>query len=570
MPSLPSRLTPAVLIAAAGLGLVACSNPLWSGDDDFGRRLPPERLRQAPAADLKQYARPPAPPEAPGTDPIEAARARFQGRQTAELTLEECRASALEHNLDLRVALVDPAIARQQVTEAEAQFEAAFFTRARWNQTDSPTASTLQDAQAQQGSIEPGVTIPLRTGGTATVSLPWAMSDTNNSFSTLNPAYTADLAFSISHPLLRDAGRRVSTTAIRVASYSAQAAQARTTLQIIGQLAATDRAYWTLYQARRNLEVTQQQYELARAQLERAERQVKAGKVAEIETVRAQAGLAQRLDGIIAAQNLVLTRQRALKRLLNMPGLDVDTKTMIVPASPPDPVEYVLDPAKLVTIAEANRMELLELELRLLADLANIRLAKNQTLPQLDLDAQYRVNGLGGSTGDAFENLGENRFEDWSIGAVLSVPLGNQGARSRLRQAVLSRLQRIGTRESRLQLVRQEVLDAVDGIDAGWQRILASRQATVLSARELAAEQRQFDVGTSTSNDVLDAATRLAISQVAEIDAIVGYQVAQADLAEATGMVLGADKVRWEPVPAEQQVPTKADEKAAEDALGGR
>jgi outer membrane protein TolC len=241
---------------------------------------------------------------------------------------------------------------------------------------------------------------------------------------------------------------------------------------------------------------------------------------------------------------------------------------MVVPASPPDPVEYVLDPAKLVAIAEANRMELLELELRLLADLANIRLAKNQTLPQLDMDALYRINGLGGSTSDALEDLGENRFEDWSVGATFSIPIGNEGAKSRLRQAVLSRLQRIGTKESRLQLVRQEVLDAVDRIDAGWQRILASRQATVLSARELQAEQRQFDVGASTSNDVLDAATRLALSQVAEIDAIVEYQIAQADLAEATGMVLGADKIRWEPASADQPVPTNADEEAAEESLG--
>jgi outer membrane protein len=553
--------------AASGTVPAGCSNPLFPEGSDYGRRLPAARLRDVPAMPMRSFAKPPPAPDAKAEDPLAAARQRFEGRGTVELTLAECRASALERNLDLRVALVDPAVAAENISQQEAQFEATFTTRARWSQTDSPTASSLQDAQAQGGSIEPGVTIPLRTGGTATVSLPWNMSDTNNQFSTLNPAYTADVAFSLSHPLLRNAGRRAATTAIRIASYNSQISQAQTTLQVIRQLSATDRAYWNVYGARRALEVAQQQYELAQAQLERAERQVRAGRVAEIEVIRAQAGVAERLDAIIRAQNTVLTSQRELKRLVNRPGLDVDSGTMVVPASPPDPVEYVIDPPKLVAMAEANRMELLELELQLLADMANIRLADNQTLPDLSLDATYRINGLGGSTSDAFESLRRNRFEDWSVGASLSIPLGNEGARSRLRQAVLSRLQRIGTRDSRLQTIRQEVLDAVDRIDAGWQRILASRQSTVLSARTLQAEQRQFDVGASTTTNVLDAATRLAEAQLAELQAIVDYQVAQIDLAAATGTLLGADKVRWEPIPAEQPVPSRDDERREEESL---
>lgn len=526
--------------------LVGCSSPFGRSPADYGRLTPADRLREVERLPLEQYARPPAPEEKPD-EAARAAKERFAAMPEVPMTIEQARASALEHNLDLRVALMNPSIAGEALSAEEAAFEAVFSTRALWRQTDSPTASTLNSAQEDFGLIEPGVSIPLRTGGTASVSLPISRVETNNTFSTLNPAYTSDLAFSISHPLLRNAGREVTTTPILIASYNRQISEGQTKLAVINQLAAVDRAYWRLYQAGRDLEVRQQQYELAQAQLERAERLVNSGRRAEIELVRAQSGVADRLDAIIVAQNTLLRRQREFKRLINMPGLEVDNTSRLVTKTDPCPVQYLFDGALLANVAEQNRMEMLEIELRLLSDSANMRLAQNQMLPQLDLNATYTINGLGGSFNRSWDMLERNRFEDWSVGATFSTPIGNEGPRARFRQAMLTRLQRLGTREARKQTIRQEVLDAVDAIEAGWQRILATRQATILSARTLAAEQRQFDVGNSTSTNVLDAATRLAEAQLAEILAVTEYEVAQVDLASATGTLLGASKVRWEP-----------------------
>lgn len=532
----------AVALAALAGG---CANPLAPRESDYGVRIPPERLREVRTLEMSGYVAPVAPEKA--EEPIDLVRQRFEGRTSVVLTIEESRAAALEHNLDLRVALVDPAIAARRVSEEEAAFELLFDTRALWQETDSPTASQLTDAQAEFGSIEPGITVPLRTGGQARISLPITRSETNNPFSTLNPSYTSDLQFSIVHPLLRNAGRRANTAAIRITEYERQISEAQTKLQIIAELARVERTYWRLYQALQALGVREQQYRLAQAQLERAQRQHRAGRAPEVDVIRAEAGIAERLEAIIVAQNEVLLQQRELKRVLNIPGLDIGGRTLIEPGTPPDPVEYRLDAGALTEAALANRMELLEVELRLLADATTIDLRRNQTLPLLDLDAGYRINGLGATGRESFRTLRDNNFEDWNVGARFELPLGNEAAESRLAQAVLTRLQRLSTKEARRLQVRQDVLNAVDLIEAGWQRILAARQATVLAARTLAAEERQFDVGARTSTDVLDAATRLAEAQLTEIQAVTDYQIAQVDLAVATGTLLGAVKVSWEP-----------------------
>lgn len=525
--------------------LGGCANPLFSDSSDYGRVLAVERLRSVEALDMGAYASTePEPDRRPTPEEI---RERLAGKESVELSLPACRAAALAGNLDLRVALIDPTIANATLSAEEAAFEAFLFVNARWVNTDSPTASTLTSAQQDFRSLEPGVTIPLRTGGTATISAPFTRNKTNNSFATLNPSYTADLQVSLSQPLLRSAGRFSATQAIRVASYNRQISEAQTTLAIIAQISAVDQAYWRVYQARKELDVRQQQYELAMDQLGRAERLVKAGRVAEVEVIRAEAGVAQRLEAIIVAHSAVLTRQRELKRRIALPGLEVGTTTMVIPTTQPDPIRYDLDAAVLADAAVVQRMEMLELELRLLADAANIRVRERDLLPLLNADFTYRLNGLSDDVSGALDQAVDNDFEDWSVGLRAEIPLGNDAAEARLRGAVFNRLRRLATRAARDQTIRQEVHDAVDRMGSDWQRVLAARQSVVLNARALTAEENQFAQQRSTSTDVLIAASQLADAQLAEISAIVDYQLDQVELARATGSLLGASRVRWEP-----------------------
>ena len=469
-----------------------------------------------------------------------------------ELTIEQCRAMALADNLDLDVQLISPTIARQTVSEAEAQFEALLFANANYSKTDTPTSTTLSGSQTDARSGDVGVLIPLRTGGSITLDVPITRFETDNAFSTLNPSNSAAASVSISQPLLRGGGVRTNMYAIRIARADLQVAEARTKLEVIRVIAAVDRVYWRLFAARQDLLVRKQEHDLAKAQLARAKRQVKAGVASEVEVIRAEAGVADGLEAIIIAENHVRDRQRDLKRIVNQKQLPMDGPTIIVPSTAPSADRYRLDRKHLTDAAVANRMEMLELELQLAQDAGTIDFERNQTLPLATLSYTYNVGGLGATMPDAFDMVGESRFADHMLGLQVQVPLGNEAARSRLRRAITSRLQRLATRQQRQQQIRQEVLNAIDQVEANWQRVVASRQRTVLSKRSLDAEVRQYELGLSTSTDVLDTQTRLADAQSAEIRALTECQIAKVDLAFATGTLLGAAKVRWEPRTGEQ------------------
>jgi outer membrane protein len=77
----------------------------------------------------------------------------------------------------------------------------------------------------------------------------------------------------------------------------------------------------------------------------------------------------------------------------------------------------------------------------------------------------------------------------------------------------------------------------------------------ILAARVVDVETRQFEQQLRTSTDVLDAQTRLANAQTDEIAAITEYQIAQVDIAFATGTLLGAARVSWQPTSIGQSPP---------------
>lgn len=517
-------------------GLFEGDGSKWRADDAQLKRIDamdPAAVSTAPAVSLEDAAR-------KSLDEITVAE---PPKDPVSLTIADVRAAALANNLELRTALVDPAIARANLSAEEAKFEGAFFASAR--RDDNSVFADLASGQATSSdSFEAGFNLPLATGGEIQISSPVTRGADGISFGAPGEDWLAALSLSMSQPLLRGAGVATNTHSIRVAEWQGQIADARTKLEAIRVLANADKAYWNLYSAYRELDVRRAQYEVATKQLERARRRVTQGEAPEIEVIRAESGVGRTLEQIIVADSNLRIRQRALKRLMNRGDLPVSSATPLKPASDPNPMGLTLDGGVLSEQAVANRMEMLELELQLAIDSSEVDFRRNAALPLFVVDYGYNAQGPGTDAGDAYGAIGD--ADSFNVGLRAEIPLGNEAATSRVQAAILARVQRLATREARRQAIRTEVFDALDALTQSWQRILAARLETVLAARTLAAEERQFDVDLRTSTDVLDASASLADAQSREVAALASYQIALVDLAFATGTSLGAARIRFE------------------------
>jgi outer membrane protein TolC len=537
----PFLLAVAVLLAGT---MPACRTGIFDNENSQWR-VPESQLRQIDSVDpAARSTTPPVTLEEAAKKTLSEVAVPAVPADAVSLSLADVRSAVLANNLDLRTALVDPAIARANLSAEEAKFENVFF--ASYDRSNNSVFADLATGQpAETEAFDAGLRSPLATGGDINLSAPLSRTGDGFNFGTPGEDWLAALDFSMSQPLLRGAGVDANTHSIRVAGWQGQIVDARTKLESIRVLSNAEKAYWNVYSAYRELGVRRSQYEVAVRQLERAKRLVAAGDAPEIEVVRAESGIGRTLEQIIVADSNLRIRQRSLKRLMNREDLPVSQATPLKPASDPNPVSLTLEGNSLAEEAVANRMEMLELELQLAIDQSEIGFRRNAALPLFVLDYGYNLQGTGTDFQDAYASLGN--ADSFEVGLRAEIPLGNEAAESRVNAAILQRVQRLGTREARRQAIRTEVFDALDAITQSWQRILAARLESVLAARTLAAEERQFDVGERTSTDVLQASANLADAQSREVAALASYQIALVDLAFATGNSLGAARIRWEP-----------------------
>ena len=164
--------------------------------------------------------------------------------------------------------------------------------------------------------------------------------------------------------------------------------------------------------------------------------------------------------------------------------------------------------------------------------------------------AEKLVSGAAGASSqdsglkDTIGELWNNSFDSHSVGISAAIPFGNQAAKARLQRTRLEKMQDLSSLEKYKQIIRQDIYDAVSNLEGSWRRILAAEQGVTAAYRDYKVEQSQFQLGLSTSTNVLYSATGLADAQLRRIYAFADYEIAQINLARATGTLLGQEQIQ--------------------------
>ncbi len=470
------------------------------------------------------------------------------------LDVTQVRAAALEGNFSLRIEIVSPAIAREQISEEAARFQATFAAPLSHNEIVPPPANpgsfttrAIQNQRTVFDSFNPSFNVPLLSGGQLSINQSIDRLDAD----AVGKAYDTTMGFSFSQPLLRRAGVEVNTAGIRIAHVQTTSANANVKLAATKVLGDAERAFWNLYLAQKQREIAEQQVEIGERQVANTRRLIKADLFAEIDEQRALTGLYTRQAALYSTNIAVRFANRELKRLMQHPQFPVEAMTEIETATHPRPQLLELDRERLADFAQQNRMEMFQLQMDLLANQYVQLIETNGRLPKIDLVARNALLGNGGTLSRSYEQLLGKGYTDWSVQVIGEIPLPNgidQAADARRRQAVLRRLQLMISMESLGVLIQQEVNNAIDRIELNWYRVLAARSGVFAAEKAYIGEQRQFQLGQRNSTDVLIAADRLAIAQQQEVQALTDFEIAKVDLAVATGTTLGLSQVHWTPL----------------------
>jgi outer membrane protein TolC len=361
-----------------------------------------------------------------------------------------------------------------------------------------------------------------------------------------------ELDLEIQQPLLRNFGFRVNYASIDILGFTMRQADARTRLMAIRILANAEQAYWRYFAAYENLKIQVRQYELGLEQLRNAEKLVRAGVVTKVENITAAANLAQRFSAVIQAELQRLIAERQLKTIMNRPDLPVTGKTIILPDTPPAPMNFLFNRPRVLDLSLTNRMELFENELQLLIDETNILVSGNLILPDVRLDYKYSFIGSGPDWATARHSLFGKAFDSFTLGLTAEVPLlGNVTAQGQYRANKLRWAQTTANRMALQLSISRETLDAIDAVEQDWERVRINRVVVARNQENYQANIRRWQQGQITGNELILTQNQLTSAQSDLVTSLADFQNAMVDLAFATGTILGESGVIWHlpPVP---------------------
>lgn len=454
--------------------------------------------------------------------------------QTKRIGLAECVQRALENNYSIRIASYTPAISQTGIVEAEAAFDSVFFLDASWDKQDPSVPNRLVVAKSDTRSLQGGIRQLLPTGMQAQVSLA-----TRRSFqdalmkgvaagtpTTPNPVWTTDLVASFSQPLLRGFGLDFNRAQINIAKANHQIAREQFLREVRETLFNVESAYWRLAQARRQaaiLAATVAQNKITYDNM--YDRRFHDATEVEIQNARSR--WQGRYVSFLESVRNIRDAEDTLKNLLNDPSLLLSNDVEIIPSETPAITPMALDQFAEVRTALDMRNEIAEAKFNIERARIQTAVAKNQTLPQLDLSFSYDVNGLEASADSSFDNLTTNRYRSWSLAAQFSYPLGNRGPRAAHRRARLEEAQAVVALQRATDLVVQEVNEAVRTLAVRFAQIPPSFEASRASERNLRALQaRTQRIDPSYLETELNAVERLANDRQALLQVIVEYNIA--------------------------------------------
>jgi outer membrane protein TolC len=180
-------------------------------------------------------------------------------------------------------------------------------------------------------------------------------------------------------------------------------------------------------------------------------------------------------------------------------------------------------------------------------DDTRIKLAHNHLLPELDLFGYYASNGVGGtqfsSTGEkmtssSFGQLVGFGFPTYQAQLSLTLPIRNRAAKAEMGNALVSRRNDLYTQRQIQEQVTLDVSNAVHQVEQAKLTMVAGKESLELARKNMAAEQRKYELGQGTLFLTLEAQTEFAEAEQSLLQSEVGYQIAVAGLDHATGDLL--------------------------------
>jgi outer membrane protein len=418
----------------------------------------------------------------------------------------------------------------------------------------------------------------------------------------LNPYVQSALSIQLTQPLLNGFGRLPNTRFILEAKNTVKVGELQFAQQVISTVTQVSNDFWELVYARENVKVQEAAVGVSQKLYEDNKKQLEIGTMAPLDVLTAESQLATDQQNLIVAHSTQLQDETTLLVAItkdplagSLAGIEI-VPTTSIPA--PDTVENIpLQEA--VKEAWQKRPELQQAELNLKNAGIEVRFTKNELLPALNLFGLFTSTGIGGvshsttstptgtfaETGnlvfpagsagpngivpagvlpfgfsatpiensvriasqsgivDDFDRLFRAKYPTYEAGINFTLPIRNRAAEADNAQATLvQRQQEVQYRQTENTIVLN-VRNALIALQQDRAQVGAAQKAQDLAAQTLDDEQKKYQLGSSTSYNVVLRSRDLTAAEGTLLRARTNLVEAEVNFNQAMGRTLDVNRI---------------------------
>jgi outer membrane protein TolC len=479
-----------------------------------------------------------------------------------QLSLKAYGELVMANSPDINLQKLSVYEGQNAIARALSPFDPTFTASFNANRSTTPSNDVLAGADIRSNLSQNGRATYNQIFDTGTefqTSYTTNRSSNNSSFTTFNPSITQGVQIQLTQPLLRGRGRDIQRLPFLIAESRLDQTAAQVRQQIIQLLFQAESAYWDVISQRENLQVRENNLELARAFLERSRRELELGAISPLDIYQPEQQFATSQVGVTQARYRLQQAEDAVRRWIAA-DLHPDIRNLplaLTESAEPPTAPPTFDAEQLVEVAMGLRPEMQQRRQSLEIDDLSIKQATNRLRPDLSLNGLYSSTGRGGNffdrsltgdggavtvvpggLGDALSQLFGFSIPTYQVGLTLQLPLRNRRAAADLADASIQKKRDLFQLRSVEQDIRLDVLQAVAGVELSKAAVQQAAVAQDFAQKRLDAEQRKYDLGVTTAFIVLDAQDTLVQAEADLIDQAIAYRRALLTLDRATGELL--------------------------------
>ena len=466
--------------------------------------------------------------------------------------------------------------------------------------TSGTGTSTILGLTENNAFVDLGYSQGFHTGTNLSITMNTSRSTTNSPQVFYNPALNPILTATLSQPLLSGFGFLPNTRYIIEAKNTIKVQNSVFAQQVIATVTQTSNDYWELVYDRGAVKVQEAAVGVSQKLYEDNKKQLEIGTMAPLDVLTAESQLATDQQNLILAQTTKLQQETVLLNDIAKSLLAKDVAGIeIVPTTPittPDNVENIALPDA-VQEAWSKRPELFQADMNLKNANIEVRATKNALLPTLNAFIQYQAQGLNGNAvnvsqtgtafapdlnspiydangnpyltaggvplyageptafnttetvtkgglGSALSSMFSNDFPTYSAGLNLGLPIRNRAAQANSARAQLDERQEEVQKRQTENTIVLNVRNALIALQQDRAQVTAAEKARLLAQQTLDAEQKKYQLGSSTSYQVVLRSRDLTSAQGTALRAQANLQEALVNFNQAMGRTLEVNNIQ--------------------------